>query len=52
MIFNHKFGLSYEKYLETESLWKNLKVIGLSQDENGKLFISIAEAIEFPFYGI
>ena len=39
-------------FLNEENLWKNIRVLSISQDNNGKEFIAMAEAYEFPFYGI
>ena len=52
MYFNHKYSIDYKKFMESDFLKEFFEVLSLSQDREGKEFVSSVEAKEYPFYGM
>lgn len=52
LYFNHKFGISPEKFFKEPKLFKNFRAIAIGHDLKSKSFIAAAEALNYPFYGV
>jgi len=50
--FNHKYGFSPYKMIKEENLSKHFMPLAYGRDLNGKKFVAIAEAKNYPFYGV
>lgn len=51
-LHNHKMGLSPSKFKQSRKLCDFFNIVNISQDRNGKPFISTIEAKNYPIYGV
>jgi gamma-glutamyl hydrolase len=49
---NHKMGISPEEFDANRGIAEFYKNVGNSTDRNGKKFVAIIEAHDYPFYGV
>lgn len=52
MYFNHKYGIDKERFIDNEKLRNFYEILTLSNDKDGKEYVSSIEARNYPFYAV
>ena len=49
--FLHDYGIYYDRFIENKSLTKTFRLLTVSEDSDGKVYVSGIEGLDLPFWG-